>query len=158
MCVLIDICCIPRVFDQGNKEHDDFAPILEWITPPNRGSMVYGGSTYRKELERAGKYIKIINALKTGGRVVKLNDKEVDDIEREVRRKINDRYCDDPHLIAIVIASKCAVVCTCDDRALPYLKQSDLYQPHGSKRPKIYKRKKHCTLCRDENIVGRCLK
>lgn len=160
MCVVIDSCSISRVFDQSNKEHHDFVPILKWISAPskgNKGRMVYGGSTYQQELEGAGhEYVRMVNELSRAGRVVKLDDAEVDRIERALKKQVNDQRCDDQHLIAIVIVSRCAIVCTNDTRAFPYLKRNDLYRPHGLTRPRIYRRKTNRDLCSPSNIIGRC--
>lgn len=156
MCVIIDICCLSRVFDKTNKEHADFAPILKWLTPPGKGNMIYGGSTYQRELGESARYIRFINQLRTAGRAIKLIDADVDRIQTAVQKKINDARCDDYHLIAMVIASRCCVVCTCDIRAIPYLTNTALYRDYHMKRPRIYMSKSNKALCSDRHIVGVC--
>lgn len=61
----------------------------------------------------------------------------------------------DEHLVAIVISSRCAVVCTDDKIAMSYLKKRKFY-PKKIRTPKIYSNKKHQNLCKKDNIVGVC--
>ena len=154
MCLVIDSDCIARVFDNENAEHPSFIPVLNWILK-GRGSIIYGGKKYKKELRSAARYLKIIQELERQGKVVKLPDGEIDSVAQKLKRKVRRRDFNDEHLVAIVSVARCVVVCTRDQRAVHYLKMKDLY-PKGVKVPKVYKGLRQKKLCRNEHIVGRC--
>ncbi len=153
MCLVIDACCIPKVFDGGNKHHHNFAPVLEWVTNGN-GRMIYGGTKYATELQALGKYLKVIVELKKSGRAVQMPNADVDAIAATLKVQITDPAFNDEHLIAIVIVSRCRVVCTVDKVAIIYLKQPQFYSCHRMKKPKIYQSIKNKNLCCDKNVVG----
>jgi len=154
MCLVIDTCTIPKVFDQSNKEHERFAPVLKWVTQGD-GRLIYGGQKYNAELRRLPRYIKIIVQLARGGRVVELPNTRVDQFAAKAKAKVADRAFNDEHLVALVAISKCHVICTDDEAAHPYLKRPDLY-PSKVKPPKIYRHASHRTLCCGHHIVEIC--
>lgn len=154
MCLVIDTCCLAKVFDQSNSDHRRFAPVLNWITK-GQGSIVYGGSKYTTELKRASKFIPILAELNRRGRVIRLPNKKVNAIAKQVKEFVNSGNFNDEHLIAIVRVARCVIVCTDDKAAEPYLKRRDLY-PKGAKKPRIYKHEHHKSLCCSGNIVGVC--
>lgn len=154
MCLVIDTCCLVKVFDPRNKQHDNFVPVWEWINH-GRGRMIYGGTKYLAELRRVTTVLRLITELSRRGRVKILSRAGVDTIAQEVKEQVDDGNFDDEHLVAIVIVSRCHVVCTDDRRAMPYLKRKELYKDHDMKRPKIYQRKRtHEHLCCDENVIA----
>ena len=155
MCLVIDTCCLGMVFDPNNTNHRKFRPINDWITK-GKGQVIYGGGKYKQELRRAKRYFSLLVELRRKGSVIELSDEEVDNVQEEVRGKETDPDFDDPHIIAIVIVSKCQVVCTTDTKLHPFLKKRSLY-PKGSSRPKIYSGLHQKTLISDNNIVGVCL-
>ena len=153
MCLVIDTCCLARVFDPKNAEHDDFIPVLEWIST-GKGKMIYGGTKYKTELQSAKKYLRFLTELEKKRRLVVLKDMEIDPIAESLKLEVPDTRFDDEHIVAIVIVSKCRIVCTTDKRAIPYIKRKGFYSKHGVRPPKIYSRKRHRNLCCDANIVG----
>lgn len=154
MCLVIDTCCLSRVFVPGNKEHADFAPVLQWVTK-DEGSMVYGGTKYKTELGRMPIIFKIVVELRRARRAIEVDDAQVDTIEKNVKKKTRKSGFNDSHLVAIVIVSKCRIICTKDERAMPYLKDRNLYIDYHVKPPKIYCHKDHEKLCCRNNIVSR---
>ncbi len=64
----------------------------------------------------------------------------------------------DEHIVALVIASRCHVVCSNDDTAIAYLKRADVFAGYnGIKRPKIFRgRKNHAKMCSKENVAACC--
>ncbi|MEX0597690.1 MAG: hypothetical protein WD512_14455 [Candidatus Paceibacterota bacterium] len=126
MAVIIDASCIPLVFSKKNSGHEEFAPVLKWIMSQN-GVMVYGGSTYEKELSKLSKYLKIIRFLREIDKVIVGNKKKIDQLENEVEKKVSDKDFDDPHLVGIVIDTKCRVICSEDARSVKFVKRADLY-------------------------------
>jgi hypothetical protein len=152
VCVVIDACCLVKVFDPENREHGQFAPIWEWISR-GRGRMIYGGTKYLAELSRVRKVLPIVNELQRKGRVKVMSGAGVDTVAAKIKQKVGDGTFDDEHLVAIVIVSRCRVVCTDDESAMPYLKRPKLFADYGMKRPKIYNRSTHEHLCCDENLI-----
>ncbi len=154
MCIIIDICALSSVFVTDSSAHRDFRPLKKWIVF-GRGKVVYGGTKYKQELKKAFKFIKIFGQLKRAGKIVELSREDVDEAQKEVEQEIAHRDFDDPHLVAMVLVSKCRLICTNDDRAIPFLKNSKLYPKHFSK-PRIYKSAKNADLLRDDYIVEIC--
>jgi hypothetical protein len=153
MCLVIDPCSIPSVFNPQAQNHSDFRAILRWVTKSS-GRVVYGGSKYKRELSKMTRYLGIINELARAGRVVELDGGDVDRVAASLKKKINDRRFNDEHLVAILIVSKCRVICSDDKQAYPYLKRSDLYS--GTHRPKIYRSGAHSSMCCAKNIAAIC--
>jgi hypothetical protein len=155
MCLIIDTCCLALVFDGKSKKHSKFIPVLKWIN--DTGRMIYGGTKYNTELGKAAKFLPYVTELARKRRVVQIPTSKVDAIAAALKLQITDPDFDDEHLVALVILSRCRVVCTDDNIAISYLKRSDLF-PHGVSRPKIYRgHKSHDKLCCDQHVVGACL-
>jgi hypothetical protein len=136
MCILIDTCCLPSVFDAANKAHEQFKPVHEWIFQRG-GRIVIGGTKYRDEVGRMHRYAELLKQLATARKVVPFDDSAVDRAAKMAQSKCKDIAFNDPHLIGIVSVSGCEVICTGDKSALPYLKEKRLY-PKSVSRPKIY--------------------
>lgn len=152
MCLVIDTCTVAKVFNEDAEEHKRFAPIRDWIISQD-GKMIYGGRKYIKEL---GSSRRIVVEMERRGKLVRLHDDRVDKIAKDLKRKEPAKRFDDEHLIAMVIVSRCCVICTDDARAMPYLKRKDLY-PKKFKRPKIYQSAKHhSSFCATANVVKIC--
>jgi len=154
MCLVIDTCTFDSVFDEHSKKHEKYKPIIKWLTSGN-GKIIFGGSKFSKEI-RGSSFRRMLVQFDRRGRLVRVPDSTVDEIAKHLKDKIPDKDFDDEHIVALVIATKCCVVCTDDKRAIPYLKRRDLY-PKDVKSPKIYRgHKKHAQLCCNEHIVAAC--
>ena len=101
------------------------------------------------------RYIRIINELDRAGKVVKVSNTLVDRIAAQLKAKIPDAQFNDEHIVAIVIVSRCKIVCSDDKESYPYIRRPDLY-PKGMKRPKIYRSQGHGQMCCKSNIVAIC--
>src|SRR5260370_40215365 len=147
MCLVIDICCIAVVFEGRSKQHSKFVPVLNWIN--GNGRMIYGGSKYNAELGKARKFLPYVAELSRKRRTVQIPNADVDPIAAALKVKITDPQFNDEHLVALVIASRCCVVCTNDNSAITYLKRADLFAGYdGVSRPKIFRgHKSHKDLC-----------
>jgi len=156
MCLVIDTCCLALVFEGDNKKHDKFIPVLKWITE-GKGRMIYGGTKYDKELGKTIKILRIVGELRRASRAIHLEAAQVDPIANALKAKCPEPEFDDEHIVALVLASRCCVVCTDDKTAMHYLGRVDLFRDHGVARPKIYKgHKDHRKLCCDKHVVGIC--
>ncbi len=155
MCAIVDSCCLAMVFDRTNKEHPRFEPLFSWIS--GSGCLIYGGTGYRAELEKLPRYLALIVELRKSRHAVSVSDSEVDKIAAELKKEYPDPRFNDPHIVALALASGCQVVCTNDATAINYLKRLVIFNGRGLKRPSIYRgHKSHHKLCCDKKIVGAC--
>jgi len=136
MCVVIDVNVFPSVFKENSADHDQFIPLHEWIINGS-AKMVYGGTTYNQQLRELPKYSRYLGELERNHKLEKLDDIAVDTYEKQIMNALGNTSCNDAHIIAIVIESKCSVVCSKDTSSFPYIKQANLY-PKGVRRPSIY--------------------
>lgn len=158
MCIVIDMNVLPAVFSETASNHSDFKPVKDWVST-GPGFAVYGGTQYKKELERAPKYLAFLVELKKSQRLKEIDQRLVDDDQKQVEAIINDAHCDDAHLIAIFRVSGCRLLCSDDSRADEYIRPKfglingvKLY-PRPLKRPSIYRGAAHSGLLCPKNIV-----
>ncbi|MCW3491544.1 hypothetical protein [Dethiobacter alkaliphilus] len=154
MCIVIDMNTLPSLFKKTSLEHEEFKPVRDWILE-GKGKVVFGGSTYIKELSRTS-YLRIFRLLIDVRKAVVLPKGEVDNIEKEIIESREDDDFDDAHLMAIFIQSDCKLLCSKDARSYKYLKDSSMY-PRGRRKPKIYSRRRNADLLTDRNIASICL-
>jgi hypothetical protein len=130
----------------------------DWIYEGN-GRMIYGGTKYNQELV-AWKMLGLVKELDTRRETVHIANAAVDAIATSLKNKITETKFNDEHIVALVIASRCRVVCTNDKSAISYLKRPDVFADYdGVKRSKIFRgNKKHITMCCDRHVVAVCRK
>lgn len=121
----------------------EYAPLLRWLTDPQgTGTLVLGGTKYRKEIglhQRARRFfIEQVRA----GRAIAVDDKAVDAEEERLQTK---QACksDDEHVIALAHISGARVVCTEDDALMSDFKNKALLD---SPRGRIYRTAEHADL------------
>lgn len=136
MAIIIDTNCFANVFIRTSANHDQFKPVLDWIIN-GKGIVVYGGSKYLSELKKAPKYLPILRFLKEVNKVCQGNADNIDRIQSEIEAIITDPDFDDPHLPAIVIDTKCKLICSEDKRSITFVKDKALY-PKGFSIPVFY--------------------
>jgi hypothetical protein len=155
MCIVIDSCCIACVFDEENENHRKFAPVLKWIN--GRGRMVYGGTKYLEELGNTPKYMRLILELRKAGQAILIPREVVDTLAAELKGEFPEPAFNDEHIVALVLTSGCAVVCTVDTAAISYLRCRRIFAVRGRVRPSIFRgHKDHDRLCCDGKITGVC--
>jgi hypothetical protein len=136
------------------KKRGGFLPVWNWIYE-GRGRMIYGGTKYNRELRDWG-MLPLLKELSSGGKVVHIPNATVDSIAAALKERFPEPAFNDEHIVALVIASRCRVVCTNDNPAISYLKRPEVFSGHqGVERPKIFRgRRDHIRLCCDKNIVA----
>ncbi len=155
MCVIIDTVCFPKVFDPTNAQHERFQPVFAWVMDGG-GSIVFGGTKYRTEIcERIRRFGRLLVDLERKNRLVRLNDSRVDATEAKLKELEPCKEFNDAHIVAMVIVSKCCVVCTDDIESLPYLADRRFY-PRGTKPPHVYHAKDHAGLCCGKYMADIC--
>lgn len=158
MCIVIDVNTVHSVFNPDCANHVHFKAVLDWIVT-GRGKIVCGGTRYFEELAKLQKYIRVINLLKSAGKVVLVNDADVDRKAEELKKICADNDFDDPHIVALLIVSGCKLVCSQDARSYPYLRKAEWY-PAAAARPKIYcsrSSRRAGSILADKNIASICL-
>jgi hypothetical protein len=152
VCIIVDTCVLACVFDATTDKHSEFRPVLLWIMN-GAGKVLYGGTEYKDDIPQ--KYRKLFLELTKSGKTCLLDDKVVDDWATKLKQKITSKKFDDPHLVAMVIVSRCQLVATDDHGAKKYLKMKSLY-PKAVKRPKIYSGLANSGLLNQKNIIALC--
>lgn len=144
MAIVVDINCLARVFNAENVEHAEFAPVLDYVMS-GRGKLLFGGAGYMNELARAGRYRKLVAELAKAGKAARVTDAVVDQLEAQVRAKVNLDVCDDPHIIALLSASNCGLLCSDDARSYPFVHDRSLYQK-DCVRVRIYRSRRNARI------------
>ncbi len=154
MAIIIDTNCLSRVFNRKNKEFPEFEPVFNWIIDGN-GFIVYGGSKYMDELKKSNKYLSLFANLNTLKKTFMCKETEsIDRLTEYYKEKFGDEDFDDPHLPAIVLVTKCHLICSKDIRSFKYIKCSKMYSKRF-KIPQIYYCKNNANLLNDSNIDNR---
>lgn len=156
MAIIVDTNCFSRVFCRSDKEHSEFAPVLDWLVSGN-GFLVYGGSKYKQELMKARKFIPFFKLLNNYKKLFKFEDAPIDQLQMKYEQMIHDPDFDDPHLPAIVVVSKCRLICSKDFRSIPFVTSPSLY-PKRFHVPHYYTGLKDRGLLIDANIDPRLKK
>jgi hypothetical protein len=156
MCIVIDTNTWASVFDIGADDHIEFKPVYDWILGDGgKGKIVYGGTTYLQEVP--SKYMSLLLELNKRRKTVAVENSKVDEIEIKLKKLIEHRDFDDPHIVALIIVSKCKLICTKEKRAIPFFKdKKGLFYPKKFIRPKIYNNKTNIDLLVDKNIISIC--
>ena len=148
MCLIIDANIFGEFFTQA-----DFAPAYDWIRN-GPGKVITGGTSYDNELKRSERTLALIVNLAKISRTIHLPDLEVDQAEEFIVNNIG-LHSNDPHIIAMVVVSKCCIVCT-KDVPLTDDFADNFRAKFGVRRPRVYKRKEHKTLLCNKNIANVC--
>lgn len=150
MPIIIDTNCIANVFSKKSVKHLDFQPVLEWIIS-GKGIAILGGTKYTSELRQMPNYIKIFRLLKDSGKAVWGDATKIDTEQMRIENLKIDPDFDDPHLPAIVICTKCQIICSEDTRSIKFVTDKSIY-PKGIKIPAYYTSKRNIKLLCDNNI------
>lgn len=158
MCLIVDTCSFSHVFNLKDKNHPNFKPVFDWLFFGNGGGLIYGGTKYAGEVDfTSDTYRPLLAELNRKGRMFEMCTECVDYIEARLKKAIpDDPDFDDPHIVALVIVSKCCVVCTDEHRGPRVWKRRDLY-PVGINPPKIYMKLRNAAILRtNANIADVC--
>ncbi|MCX2680930.1 hypothetical protein OOZ15_13335 [Galbibacter sp. EGI 63066] len=150
MAIIIDTNSIANVFSPSSHKHTEFKPVLEWILT-GKGIMIYGGTKYKKELSKTPKYLPIIRLLKDVGKVIEGCNENIDKLQKEIENKNDDTDFDDPHLPAIVVDTKCRIICSEDTRSINHVTNRKYY-PNNFKLPVFYTSKVNSNLLQDKYV------
>lgn len=149
---MIDTNVLGKVFKESATNHAQFKPVKDWIIQ-GKGKVVYGGTRYISEIK--GAYLDLFVQLKKAGKAVSISSNLVDTEEQIVANMISHADFDDQHLVGLLRASGCRLICSLDSRAFPYFTNNLFFTPASSK-PRIYCKLKNSVLLCDKNIADLC--
>lgn len=157
MCIVIDTNTWASVLDTASADHLAFKPVHDWIFGEGgKGKIIYGGSTYINETPP--KYRKLLKYFTDMGKAKGVSSDAVDFHETALKQKIQHPDFDDPHIVAIIIVSKCKLICTNEKRAIPFFKdKKGVLYPKRFHKPKIYHAALNRDLLIDKNMAAICL-
>lgn len=135
--IIIDTNCLSNVFDKESNSFEDFAPLNDWIYS-GCGQVIYGGTKYLDEIK---KYYGLFKELKKINKAKYIDNLKVDEKEIWVKSQIQHQNFDDQHIVALLIISKCKLICSLDKRAYPYFKHKEFFSKKN--KPRIYSSKKN---------------
>jgi len=148
MPIVIDVNCMGRVFDKTNSEHKEFSDVLIFIKE-GKGRLIYGGTKYLSELKVSRAYIGVLTELRKAGRAVAIRNDAVDAATKRVIAATSGKGCDDPHVIGLLAASNCALLCSMDKRSYPFVRDRSLYSK-DSVRVRIYSSSRNREILRPQ--------
>jgi len=154
MCIIIDVNTFTAVFNRLNSAHNNFKPVHDWIIY-GKGKIVYGGAKYKAELKIFRKYMRFLKILKDVGKIVEVSDEDVNRHQLEIDLTLTNTRFNDSHLIAIIIASGCKLICSNNSRHFPYIRRREFY-PNHIEPPRIYSSSRNRDLLNDTNIAEIC--
>jgi predicted nucleic acid-binding protein len=126
MCVVVDTNKLSNVFNKNDSDHKNFSLVREYILA-GKCVLVFGGTKFLNELEGSINYLRLVNTLKDTNKAVKIHNDPVDKEFDRISKLVKDTDCDDAHVIALLSASGCELICSGDKRANKYFKNKCLY-------------------------------
>jgi len=150
MAIIIDTNCFANVFSKSSDKHLEFKPVLDWVLY-GKGFLIYGGTKYKKELQKSYKYLKIIRLLREVGKVHLGNDDNIDRLEKEIEKDNSSKLFNDIHLLAVCIDTKCILVCSEDITSIPFITDPKYFEK-GVKKPTFYTSKRNKNILCDKYI------
>lgn len=144
MCIVVDINTLAPVFDESCNLHPDFVHVKNWIKS-GQGYLVFGGTKFKEELKKSYRYLRLIRQMKDSGQALAVRDDVVDAEEARVKDQTEGTDCDDQHIIALLGASRCPLLCSADKRSYKHVRNRNLY-PAGMPRVRIYSSGKNRSL------------
>lgn len=154
MCIVIDINTLAMVFNESNSRHADFLSVKKWIDDRS-GFVIYGGTKYKEELALTGRYMRLLRLMADAGQAILIRDEAVDEREIQVRKKIKGNKCDDQHIIALLGAARCPLLCSNDSRSFKFVKDRALY-PKGAPIVLIYSSARNKVLLKKSDPSRLC--
>lgn len=158
MAIVIDTNTFAMVFDQSNAKHMEFSPVKAWIER-GMGFLLFGGTKYLKELSTSYRHMRLVRQLRDAGMAIEISTPVVDGMETTIIKATAGTICNDQHVMALLAAAHCSLVCSEDSKSFEFIKNRSLY-PKGSPKVRIYSSAKNVRLlsrcCREE--IRNCIR
>jgi len=136
MCIIIDA---NRAAAFANAD-PSAAPIAAWLKKP-QARLAIGGSKLAREYRAVAKFVAVLAALDTAGRVRRYKDQDVNDAQDIVQLEAN-LTSDDPHIIALARVSGARVLYSLDVALHQDFRSPSLLRPRG----RVYQNAGHAHL------------
>jgi hypothetical protein len=150
MCLIVDANLASLVF--GEPLHDDFRPIIDWLTSPNKNGKLVVGGHLAVELNRLGRARRFIRSLQQAGRARFIPE---DVTKQETNRVSSMCESNDPHIIALAKISGARLLCSRDTTLHRDFTNPELISdPRGH----IYQTSEHEHLLRKYGHTSACRK
>ena len=149
MCVIIDANLASSVF--AKNPNQDYEPVKDWFTNPQKDGVLVFGGHLGKELNRVGNARRLLRQLHSAGRAIQMPNGDVNTEESNV---IDSRICrsDDAHVIALARISGARTLCSNDQNLHQDFGNPQLINnPRGS----IYQNASHRHLLRHTSSCRR---
>lgn len=140
--MVIDSNSFTAVFEPDCKDHAEFSPVKCWIEN-GKGAIVFGGTKYKNEL--GFRRMRLVRYMAETGLAISIRDDVVDEIEKFVIAKTSGTGCNDQHIIALLAAARCGLLCSLDKKSFSYIKNKKFY-PKDAVRVRIYSSSKNAGL------------
>ena len=135
MCLIVDANLASLVF--GENLNDDFSPIIDWLTFPQKDGKLVVGGHLATELDKVGAAKRFVRSLLDAGRARRIPNVVTDEEEKKI---VNSCRSDDPHVIALARLSGARILCSKDqDLHKDFLNRELIDDPQGH----IYQNAKH---------------
>lgn len=144
MPIVIDSNTFAMVFDPNNALHSEFVAVKDWITRGD-GFLLFGGTKFMKEMGQSPSRLRVIRRLKERGEAIEIETAIVDKLEEIIIKKTRQTKCNDQHIIALLAAARCHLLCSLDTESFPFIKEKTLY-PRGMNQVRIYSSSKNKKL------------
>ena len=133
MCMVIDANSISHVFSHSDSMHVLYRPVLQWFLF-GKAKICVGGTKYKKEVfNGACSYLSFFKELGNLGKIHYIEDSKVDELQRKIEKAENNADFDDPHVIALLIASHAKVLCSEDCRSFRFVAKIKQYEKNAEK-------------------------
>ena len=144
MPIVIDANTFAMVFDSNNALHVEFSPVKEWIVRGD-GFLLFGGTKFMEEMKQSRERLRLIRELKDTGKAIEIITATVDELEAKILEKTSQTKCNDQHIIALLAAARCDLLCSLDTDSFLFIKDKSLY-PKGMRKVRIYSSSKNREL------------
>jgi len=137
MCLIVDANLASLVFSENS--HDNFRPIIDWLSPNKDGNLVVGGRL-AIELDKVAVAKRFVRSLLQAGRARQIPDTATNEEEKRIADSCKS---DDPHVIALARISGARILCS-HDKTLhtDFTNQELISDPRGH----IYQNAEHAHL------------
>jgi len=154
MCVIVDTNCFACVFNSSDSSHAQFKPIFDHIDN-GKSKLTIGGTGYMRELQKLGRYSKLIAEMTRSRRAVTADSAKVDALEASIAGAFKDPSFNDKHIVALTYASNAKLVCTKDKTLEKYTKAREFYN-RGKSIPKIYNERSRASVLPEQHFRPLC--
>ncbi len=165
MCTVIDANTFSYFCNPDSARYSDFQPVRDWIENSSC-KIVYGGTDYENHLKNHQRFLGHLTEQGRKGKIEHLNDDEVDCVTDAIKGNYTRADFDDHHIVAIVLISRCKLVCSRDSGLINLI--DACYSSSGRytikhqlrirnfKKPSIYSGRGSATTIRRRTFCDNC--